>query len=64
MTNFILTDITSNVNKVSKNVIGGVFSLELLDNGNLACGCNNRIEIWDLISFILVKSLTDSGSMG
>lgn len=64
MTNFILTDLVSNVNKKSNNVIGGVFSLELLDNGKLACGCDDRIEIWDLISFTLVKSLTVSGSMG
>jgi hypothetical protein len=46
---------------MSKDVIDGVYSLDLLDNGNLACGCNNRIEIWDLISFNLVKSLNITG---
>ena len=61
MTDFILTDDISNVNKRSINVTNGVYSLVLLDNRNLACGSIDRIEIWDLISFTRVKSLNITG---
>ena len=63
MTDFILTDVISNVNKRLVNVATGVFSLDLLDNGNLACGTLNQIEIWDLSSFTRVGILSSS-SMG